>query len=137
MRMISEGDMTYNFRTKRALKFWVWLCTGINALAVCTGIWLNTGDVKTLVLGAIAAVLQIAHGVRVAFFNKTLINMLLGFFKFQMFLLFACTSIVALEIGGVYGLTVFLLSVAEYAVFILIPKRRKMKEGIKDLLLIG
>lgn len=128
--------MIYNFKTKRALKFWVWLCTGLNAAAVCTAIWLTTGDVKTLALGWVAAVLQIIHGVRVAFFNKTLVNMLLGFCKFQMLLLVICTLCAALEIGGAYGTIIFALAAAEYAISLLIPKRRAIKEGIKDFLLI-
>ena len=128
--------MTYNYRTKRAIKFWVWLCTGLNALAVCTAVFFISGDVKTLILGACAAVLQIIHGVRVAFFNKTLVNMLPGFGKFQILLLFICTSCVALELGGVYGWAVFALSAAEYIVSLVIPKRRAIKEGIKELLLI-
>lgn len=134
--MLSEGDMTYNYRTKRAIKFWVWLCTGLNALAVCTAVWLTSGEVKMLVLGAIAAAVQIIHGVCVAFFNKTLVNMLPGFGKFQMLLLFICTSCVSAEIGGVYGWAIFALAAAEYIVSLLIPKRRAIKEGIKELLLI-
>jgi hypothetical protein len=134
--MLSEGDMTYNFRTKRALKFWIWFCTGLNAFAVCAAIWLTTGDVKTLILGSAAAVLQIIHGVRVAFFNKTLINMLMGFFKFQMLLLMIFTLSVALEIGGTYGIAIFALAAAEYIIWLLIPKRRQIKEGIKNFLLI-
>jgi len=128
--------MTYNFRTKRALKFWIWLCTGLNALAVCAAIWLTTGDTKTLVLGSVAAALQIIHGVRVAFFNKTLINMLQGFFKFQMLLLMIFTLALALEIGGTYGIVIFALAAAEYIIWLLIPKRRKIKEGIKEFFLI-
>ena len=128
--------MTYNFRTKRALKFWIWLCTGLNALAVCAAIWLTTGDTKTLVLGSVAAALQIIHGVRVAFFNKTLINMLQGFFKFQMLLLMIFTLALALEIGGTYGIVIFALAAAEYIIWLLIPRRRKIKEGIKEFFLI-
>ena len=128
--------MTYNYKTKRALKFLVWLCTGLNALAVCAAIFALSGDIKTLILGSVAAVLQIIHGVRVAFFNKTLVNMLTGFMKFQMLLLFICTSCVAAEIGGAYGWAVFALAAAEYIVSLVIPKRRAIKEGIKELLLI-
>ena len=128
--------MTYNFKTKRALKFWAWLCTGVNALAVCAAIALINGDVKTLVLGAVAAALQILHGVRVAFFNKTLVNMLMGFCKFQMLLLLIFTLVAALELGGIYGIILFALAAAEYAVSFLIPKRKQLADGIKDLLLI-
>jgi hypothetical protein len=134
--MLSEGNMTYNYRTKRALKFWFWLCAGLNALAVCTAIFAVSGDKKTLILGALAAVWQVIHGVRVAFYNKTLVNMLTGFMKFQMLLLFICTSCVAAEIGGAYGWAVFALAAAEYIVSLVIPKRRAIKEGIKELLLI-
>lgn len=134
--MLSEGDMTYNYRTKRAIKFWVWLCTGLNALAVCTAIFLISGDIKTLILGAAAAVIQIIHGVRVAFFNKTLVNMLPGFGKFQMLLLLVCTLCVSAEIGGTLGWAVSALAAAEYIVSLVIPKRRAIKEGIKELLLI-
>ena len=128
--------MTYNYRTKRALKFWVWLCTGLNALAVCAAISFMSGEIKTLILGACAAVLQIIHGVRVAFYNKTLVNMLPGFGKFQMLLLFICTACVAAEIGGTYGLVICALAAAEYIISLVIPKRRAIKEGIKELLLI-
>lgn len=128
--------MTYNYRTKRAIKFWVWLCTGLNALAVCTAIFLISGDIKTLILGAAAAVIQIIHGVRVAFFNKTLVNMLPGFGKFQMLLLLVCTLCVSAEIGGALGWAVSALAAAEYIVSLVIPKRRAIKEGIKELLLI-
>ncbi len=128
--------MTYNYRTKRALKFWVWLCTGLNALAVCAAIFAISGDMKTLILGAIAAALQIIHGVRVAFFNKTLVNMLPGFGKFQMLLLCICTACVAAEIGGTYGWVIFALAAAEYIISLVIPKRRAIKDGIKELLLI-
>jgi hypothetical protein len=134
--MLSEGNMTYNYRTKRAIKFWVWLCTGLNALAVCAAISLTSGEVKTLIFGAIAAVLQIIHGVRVAFFNKTLVNMLPGFGKFQMLLLFICTSCVSAEIGGSLGWAVFALAAAEYVVSLVIPKRRAIKESFKEWLLI-
>ena len=127
--------MTYNYRTKRAIKFWVWICTGLNALAVCTAIFLIRGDIKTLILGA-AAVIQIIHGVRVAFFNKTLVNMLPGFGKFQMLLLLVCTLCVSAEIGGTLGWAVSALAAAEYIVSLVIPKRRAIKEGIKELLLI-
>ena len=128
--------MIYNFKTKRALKFWAWLCTGLNALAVCTATFLINGDVKTLILGAIAAVLQIVHGVRVAFFDKTLVNMLVGFCKFQNLLLFICTSLVSLEIGGIYGIIIFTLAAVEYIISLLIPKRKQIKEGIQELLII-
>ena len=128
--------MTYNYKTKRALKFLVWLCTGLNAFAVCAAIFAVSGDLKTLILGSVAAILQIIHGVRVAFFNKTLVNMLVGFCKFQMLLLFICTSCVALGIGGTYGIIIFAMALAEYIISLLIPKRRAIKEGIKDLLII-
>ena len=134
--MLSEGYMTYNYRTKRAIKFWVWLCTGLNALAVCTALWLVSGELKTLIFGAVAAVLQVIHGVRVSFFNKTLVNMLPGFGKFQMLLLLVCTICVSAEIGGAYGWAIFALAAAEYIVSLVIPKRRAIKEGIKELLLI-
>jgi len=42
----------------------------------------------------------------------------------------------ALEIGGTYGIVIFALAAAEYIIWLLIPKRRKIKEGIKEFFLI-
>ncbi|MBQ8447672.1 MAG: hypothetical protein IJX27_01920 [Clostridia bacterium] len=128
--------MIYKFKTKKALKFLVWLSTGVNAMLVCLFTALQTGDMKIAALGALAAVVQIIHGVKVAFFNKTLVNMLLGFCKFQCGLLFFATSIAALELGGVYGITVFALAAFEFAVSLIIPRRKQIVDGIRELLLI-
>ena len=128
--------MIYNFKTKKALKFCVWLFTGLDALLVCLFAALKSNDWKIAVLGACAMVLQIIHGVRVAFFNRTLVNMSLGFCKFQLMLLLLFMTIVALEVGGTYGIIVFAVGAAEYLVSLIIPKRKQIVDGIKELLLI-
>ena len=128
--------MIYNFKTKKALKFLLWLFTGLDAMLVCLFASLQNSDVKIAILGAIAMLVQVAHGVRVAFFNKTLVNMSLGFCKFQFMLLLLFTFIVALEVGGTYGIIIFAVGAAEFLVSLLVPKRKQIVEGIKELLLI-
>ena len=104
--------MIYNFKTKKALKFLLWLFTGLNAMLVCLFVSLQNSDVKIAVLGAVAMLLQVAHGVRVAFFNKTLVNMSLGFCKFQFMLLLLFMLIVAPQVGGTYGIIIFAVGAA-------------------------
>jgi hypothetical protein len=128
--------MIYNFKTKKALKFLLWLFTGLNAMLVCLFASLQNSDVKIAVLGAVAMLLQVAHGVRVAFFNKTLVNMSLGFCKFQFFLLLVFLLVAALELGGLFGIILFSLGALEFIVSIIIPLRRQIIEGIRELLLI-
>ena len=128
--------MIYNFKTKKALKFFLWLCVGADAFLYCFFTSLKISDARMAVVGAIAAVLQIVHGVRVAFFNKTLVNMSLGFCKFQFMLLLVFLLVAALDLGGLFGIILFSLGALEFIVSIIIPLRRQIIEGIRELLLI-
>ena len=128
--------MIYNFKTKKALKFLLWLFTGINALLFCLAVSAQNSDMKILFFGVAALLLQAVHGVRVAFFNKTLVNMSLGFCKFQFMLLLLFSLIAALEVGGTYGIIIFAAGAAEYAVSIIVAKRKQIIDGIRELLLI-
>ncbi|MBE6645229.1 MAG: hypothetical protein E7612_07645 [Ruminococcaceae bacterium] len=128
--------MIYNFKTKKALKFLLWLFTGIDAFFVCLILAAQNSDVKIAVFGAVAMILQAAHGVRVAFFNRTLVNMSLGFCKFQFMLLLLFAFIVALEVGGTYGIIIFALGALEYIVSLIVPRRKKIIDGIREMLLI-
>ncbi|MBQ9746499.1 MAG: hypothetical protein IJW21_06720 [Clostridia bacterium] len=128
--------MIYNFKTKKALKFLVWLGTGLNALVFCVFSAMQSGDVKMAVFGAAAMLLQVVHGVRVAFFNKTLVNMSLGFCKFQLVLLLIFSLVAAFALGGTYGIVFFALAEAEYIASMIIVRRKKIVEAVKELLII-
>ena len=128
--------MIYNFKTKKALKFLLWLCVGADAFLYCFFLSLKNSDPKMIIIGAFAALLQIAHGVRVAFYNKTLVNMSLGFCKFQFILLLIYALVASLELGGIYGIILFAVTVLEFVVSLMIPLRRRIADGVKEFLLI-
>ncbi len=128
--------MIYRFKTKKALKFWLWLSMGLDAMLICLFSAMLKSDVKIAVFGAVAMALQIIHGVRVAFFNRTLVNMSLGFCKFQFWLLLLFAFIVACDIGGTYGVLFFAIVLVQFAVSLIISKRREIVAAIKDFLII-
>ena len=128
--------MIYNFKTKKALKFLLWLSAGINAFAYCFFSSLHGSDTKLLIFGAAALILQAAHGVRVAFFNKTLVNMSLGFCRFQLWLLIFFSLVAALGLGGTYGFILFALALAELFTSVIISNRKKIVTSIRELLII-
>ena len=128
--------MIYRFKTKKALKFWLWLSCALDAIIYCLFAYAKNGDTKLVFLGAAAMILQIIHGVRVAFFNKTLVNMSLGFCKFQFWLLVFFAFIAACSLGGTYGNIIFAAAAVQLAVSAIISKRREIAESIKDFLII-
>lgn len=128
--------MIYRFKTKKALKFWLWLSMGLDAMLVCIFSAMLNSDVKIAVFGAVAMVLQIIHGVRVAFFNKTLVNMSLGFCKFQFWLFLLFALIVACDIGGTYGALFFAAAFLQFAVSLIISKRREIITAIREFLIV-
>ncbi len=131
--------MVYRFKTKKALKFWLWLSMGLDAMLVCffSAIMKSDAEMAVLcVIGFIAMAVQIVHGVRVAFFNKTLVNMSLGFCKFQFWLFLLFAHIVACDIGGTSGKVLFAVALVQFAVAAVISKRREIVTAIREFLII-
>ena len=128
--------MIYKFKTKKALKFWLWVSCAVDALLFCLFSFSESGDVKIAVFGVAAMVLQIIHGVRVAFFNRTLVNMSLGFCKFQFWLLLLFSLAAAGSLGGTYGAVILAAAVLQLAVSLAISKRREIVAAVRDFLIV-
>ncbi len=126
--------MIYRFKTKKALKFLLWLSMGLDAMLVW--LFMPTADAKMGVFCAVAMVAQIVHGVRVAFFNKTLVNMSLGFCKFQFWLFLLFAFIVSRDIGGTYGIIFFSVALVQFAAAMVISKRREIVTAVREFLII-
>jgi hypothetical protein len=114
------------------MKFWLWISTGLDAFLLCIFAAIRMSDIRIGLLGAVAMVLQVLHGVRVAFFNKTLVNMSIGFCKFQFYVLAVCSVIIALEMGGIFGIILVAASISELIVALTIPKRRDILEFLRE-----
>ncbi len=126
--------MIYRFKTKKALKFWLWLSMGLDAMLVW--LFMPTADLKMGIFCAVAMVAHILHGVRVAFFNKTLVNMSLGFCKFQFWLFLLFALIVACDMGRTYGGVFFSVALVQFLASIVISKRREIVNAIRNFLII-
>ena len=118
------------------LKLWLWICVGVDAMLVSLAYVAERSDWKIALFGAAAMVVQIIHGIRVTVLDKAVVVMLPSFCMFQFSLLLLFMIIIACELGGDVGFTLFLIALFEFVTALIFVLRHRIVEFVRRVFLI-